>query len=85
MYTVSSNGLIYESNTNFGAVVNNPPNTQLMGVSILNDLSANSPGSLSTLKAEISISQQISTAISTFIFVIQYPFVFSLGSIPTAF
>jgi hypothetical protein len=51
MYTVSYNGLIYEANPNFGAVINNLPLTNLMGVSILNDLSANSPGSTSTLRA----------------------------------
>ncbi len=51
IYTISSNGLIYEANSNFGAVVNNPPITNLMQVSILNTLSANSPGSISALKA----------------------------------
>jgi len=74
MYTVSANGLIYESNSNFGAVVNNPPNTQMMSVTILNDLSANNPGAVSTLKVEVQISQAVSTALSTFIFVMQTPF-----------
>lgn len=83
MYTVSSNGLIYEANSNMGPVINNLPITNLMGVSILNDLSANSPGSTSTLKAEVTIGQAVSTSLSTFIFVMQYPFTFSIGSIPT--
>jgi hypothetical protein len=82
MYTVSYNGLIYEANPNFGPVINNLPLTNLMGVSILNDLSANSPGSTSTLKAEVAIGKAISTPYSTFIFVMQYPFTFSQGSIP---
>lgn len=82
IYTISYNGLIYEANSNFGSVVNNPPITNLMGVSILNTLSANSPGSTSTLRAEVTISQAISTSLSTFIFVMQYPFTFSIGSIP---
>lgn len=85
MYTVSYNGLVYEANANFGSVVNNPPITNLMGVSILNALSSNAPGSTSTLKAEVTIGQAISTSLSTFIFVMQYPFTFSLGSIPTAY
>jgi hypothetical protein len=82
MYTISYNGLIYEANSNFGAVVNNPQITNLMGVSILNSLSANTPGSISTLRAEVTIGQAISTTLSTFIFVMQYPFTFSIGSIP---
>jgi hypothetical protein len=82
MCTVSYNGLIYEANSNFGSVVNNLPITNLMGVSILNPLSSNSPGSTSTLRAEVTISQAISTSLSTFIFVMQYPFTFSVGSIP---
>jgi hypothetical protein len=84
MYTVSYNGLIYETNTNFGAVINNPPQTNLMTVSVLNDLSAKSPGASVTLRAEVSIGQAISTSLSTFIFVMQYPFTFSVGSIPSA-
>lgn len=83
IHTVSSNGLVYEANSNFGSVVNNPPITNLMAVSILNTLSANSPGSTSTLMAEVTIGQAISTSLSTFIFVMQYPFTFSVGSIPT--
>lgn len=82
MYTISSNGLIYEANTNFGSVVNNYPNTNLMAVSILNTLSANAPGSTSTLRAEVTIGQAVSTSLSTFVFVMQYPFTFSIGSIP---
>lgn len=82
MYTVSYNGLIYETNTNFGAVINNPPQTNLMTVSVLNDLSAESPGSSVTLRAEVTIGQAISTSLSTFIFIMQYPFTFSVGSIP---
>lgn len=85
MYTVSYNGLVYEANSNFGSVVNNPPITNLMGVSILSTLSTNAPGSTSTLKAEVTIGQAISTSLSTFIFVMQYPFTFSLGSIPNAY
>ena len=85
MYTVSNNGLIYETNPNIGAVINNPPITNLMAVTALNDLSANQPGSTSTLRAEITIGQAVSTSLSTLIFVVQYPFTFSLGSIPIAF
>jgi hypothetical protein len=83
MYTVSADGLIYEANSNLGPVINNLPITNLMGVSVLNDLSANAPGSTSTLKAEVTIGQAISTSLSTFIFVMQHPFTFSIGSIPT--
>lgn len=83
MYTMSSNGLVYEVNSNMGIVINSKPITNLMSVSILNTLSANYPGSSSTLKAEITITQPISTSTSTLIFTIQYPFSFSLGSIPT--
>jgi hypothetical protein len=82
MYTISYNGLIYEANSNFGAVVNNPQTTSLMGVSILNSLSANSPGSISTLRAEVTIGKDVSTSLSTLLFVMQYPFTFSIGSIP---
>jgi hypothetical protein len=66
-----------------GAVINSQPNTNLMSVSILNNLAANSPGSSSTLLAQITIGQAISTTLSTFLFTIQYPFSFSIGSIPT--
>ena len=83
MYTMSSNGLVYEENTNMGIVINSKPITNLMSVSILNTLSANYPGASSSLKAEITITQPISTSISTLIFTIQYPFSFSLGSIPS--
>jgi hypothetical protein len=82
IYTISYNGLIYEANSNFGVVVNNPPITNLMAVSILNTLSANAPGSTSTLRAEVTIGQAITTTLSTFIFVMQSPFTFSVGSIP---
>ena len=67
-----------------GAVINAKPNTNLMAVSILNSLSANAPGSTSTLIAEVTIGQAISTSLSTFMFVVQYPFSFSIGSIPSA-
>lgn len=66
-----------------GAVINSQPNTQLLSVSILNDLSANSPGSSSTLRAEVTIGQAVSTYLSTFMFKVHYPFSFSVGSIPT--
>jgi len=83
MYTVSSNGLFYESNSNFGPVINNPPQTNLMATSVLNDLSAAMPGDSVTLKAEVTIGQAVSTSLSTFIFVLMYPFTFSIGSIPS--
>ncbi len=54
-----------------------------MGVSILNDLSANVPGAISTLRAELTITQPISTPLSSLLFVMQYPFSFSIGSIPS--
>jgi hypothetical protein len=66
-----------------GAVINSKPITNLMAVSILNPLSANYPGSSSTLSVEITITRPISTSLSTLIFTIQYPFSFSVGSIPT--
>jgi hypothetical protein len=44
MYTVSTDGLVYEQNPNMGAVINAKPNTHLLTVSILNSLSANAPG-----------------------------------------
>ena len=81
---MSSTGLVYEQNPNMGSVINALPNTNLMAVSILNTLSANSPGSTSTLLAEVTIGKAVSTSLSTFMFVIQYPFTFSIGSIPTA-
>ena len=83
MYTVSADGLIYEQNPNMGAVINAKPNTHLLTVSILNDLSASSPGSSTTLKAEVTIGQAVSTSLSTFMFTLQHPFSFSVGSIPT--
>lgn len=83
IYTASKDGLVYEANSNFGSVINNYPNTNLMGVSILNTLSSNAPGSTSALRAEVTISQAISTSLSTLLFVMQYPFTFSVGSIPT--
>ena len=67
-----------------GVVINSPPNTHLLSVSILTALSATSPGTTSTMRAEITINQAISTTLSTFLFTIQDPFSFSLGSIPTA-
>lgn len=51
MYTMSASGLIYEENPNMGAVINSQPNTQLLGVSILNSLAATQPGTTSTLRA----------------------------------
>lgn len=83
MYTVSSAGLIYEANPNFGAVINNPPNTNIMSVNVINTLSTLNPGDSATLQVELTIGQAVSTANSTLIFVIQYPFTFSIGSIPT--
>ena len=83
MYTMSETGLVYEENPNMGAVINSPPNTHLLGVSILNDLSTNKPGTTCTLRAQVTISQAISTTLSSFLFTIQDPFSFSLGSIPT--
>ena len=66
-----------------GAVINSSPNTQLLAVSILNDLSTNSPGTTSTLRAEITIGQPVATALSTFLFTLHAPFSFSAGSIPS--
>lgn len=83
MYTLSADGLIYEQNPNMGAVINSKPNTHLLTVSVLNSLSTNAPGSSSTLRAEVTIGQAVSTSLSTFMFIIQYPFEFSIGSIPT--
>lgn len=83
MYTMSADGLIYEENPNMGAVINNKPITNLMGVSILNTQSANYPGASSTLAAEVTITQPISTSLSSLIVTIQYPFSFSVGSIPS--
>jgi hypothetical protein len=83
MFTMSASGLIYEENPNMGAVINSKPLTNLMAVSILNTLSANFPGSSSTLSAEVTITKPISTSLSTLIFTIQSPFSFSVGSIPT--
>ena len=51
MYAMSSTGLIYEENTNMGAVINSSPSNNLLAVSILNDLSATAPGTTSTLRA----------------------------------
>ena len=84
MYTMSSTGLVYEENPNMGALINSPPNTHLLSVSVLNDLSATSPGTTSTMRAQVTINQAVSTSLSTFLFTIHDPFSFSLGSIPTA-
>jgi hypothetical protein len=84
MYAMSATGLIYEENANMGAVINSKPNTHLLAVSVLNDLSATQPGTTSTLRAEVSIGQAISTDLSTFLFTLHDPFTFSTGSIPTA-
>lgn len=54
-----------------------------MAVSILNTLSANAAGSTSALRVEVTIGKAISTTLSSFLFVMQYPFTFSIGSIPT--
>jgi len=83
MYTMSANGLIYEENPNMGAVINSKPITNLMAVSILNSLAANYPGSSSALSAEVTITRPVTTTLSTLIFTVQYPFSFSVGSIPT--
>jgi hypothetical protein len=48
---MSSKGLFYEENPNMGAVINSKPINNLLSVNILNTLSANSPGSSSTLSA----------------------------------
>ena len=50
VYLINRIGLVYEENMNFGPVVYKPPQTNLLDVSIINDLSQNSPGVLSTLK-----------------------------------
>ena len=84
IYSMSSKGLFYEANTNFGPTINTFPNNNLMAVSILNTLSANSPGSITALKVEITISQAVPTDLSVLMFVMQFPFTFSVGSIPTS-
>ena len=66
-------------------MINSVPNTNLMAVSILNDLSANQPGSSSAFRAEFTIGKNVSTTLSTFMVTIHHPFSFSLGSIPTVF
>ena len=50
LYLISKDGLVYEENMNFGPVVYRPPLTNLLDVSVLTDLSQNTPGTLSTLK-----------------------------------
>jgi hypothetical protein len=50
-YIVSSTGLVYEENLNYGPVINKPVFTNLLGTSILNTLTANRPGTFSSLKA----------------------------------
>ena len=67
-----------------GAVINSPPNTHLLTVSVLTSLSATSPGTTSTMRAQITINQAVSTTLSSFLFIVHDPFTFSLGSIPTA-
>ena len=79
-YLINRDGLVYEENMNFGAVVYKPPQTNLLDVSIINDLSQNAPGVLSTLKAEISISIPVTTALSALWFTVQDPFEFSPSS-----
>ena len=66
-----------------GAVINSPPNTNLLQVSVLNNLASNQPGTTSTMRAEVTIGQAVSTTLSTFLITIHEPFSFSLGSIPT--
>jgi hypothetical protein len=83
MYAVSSTGLVYEANPNFGSVINNPPNTNIMAVNVLNVLSSLNPGVSASLQVELTIGQAISTPLSTLTFVVQYPFTFSIGSMPT--
>ena len=71
---------MYEENLNFGVATYKPPQTNLLDVSILNDLSENAPGSLSTLKAEIEIAIPITTEFSVLWFTLQDPFEFSPSS-----
>ena len=74
IYLINKDGLVYEENLNFGPVVYKPPQTNLLDVSILTDLSQNSPGTLSTLKAEITISVPVKTPLSALLFTLQDPF-----------
>jgi len=55
----------------------------MLAVNTLNVLSSQNPGVSSTLKVELTIGQAVSTSLSTLIFVVQYPFTFSIGSMPT--
>ena len=80
IYAINPDGLIYEENLNFGAVIYMPPITNLLDVSVLNDQSQNEPGQLSTLKVEVNISIPVSTVYSTLFFVLQEPFKFSSSS-----
>ena len=82
LYVVSKDGLVYEENINFGSAINRPPIDIVLYTSVLNDLSTNRPGELSTFKAEFNISQPIQTAYSAFTLVLHDPFSFSLGSAP---
>ena len=51
VYCLNQNGLVYEENKNFGSVLCQPTTSPLLGVSILNDLSKNTPGQLSEIRA----------------------------------
>lgn len=80
IYAIDESGLVYEENLNFGSVIYKPPNNNLLDVSVLNDQSANEPGTLSTLRVEVNISIPVSTSYSTLFFVVQEPFKFSTSS-----
>ena len=80
IYAINADGLVYEENLNFGPVFYKPAIVKNLDVSILNDLSTNEPGSLTSLKVEINITVPVSTVYSTLLFVLQEPFKFTEGS-----
>jgi hypothetical protein len=62
---------------NFGPVAYKPPITNLLGVSIytdVNNLALGVPGTLVTLKAQITISVSVTSSLSSLFFVLQNPF-----------
>ena len=82
-YCIGTNGLIHEINLNFGPVTYKPPTTAILDVSVytdINNLAMGSPGSLVTMKVQITISIPVTTPQSSIFVVLQSPFTFSTSS-----
>lgn len=83
IYTIDRTGLIHELNQNFGPVAYKPPITNVLGITIYNDinnLALGVPGKLVTLKVQVRITVSASTTLSSMFFILKEPFQFSSSS-----